>query len=86
MTEKSPLEKLTEAIQEFVVATKEEPVLLQSAVVVYEGLTYGEDSSEPSYSIDYSIAGISGSIASAVGLLVLGIDEIKKDLDDEDYE
>ena len=69
----TPVEKLAEAIQEFITATSDEgdeAAVLVSSVVIYEQVTYGEDG-EILRRVDYTVP-TPATYSSTIGLLHLG--------------
>jgi hypothetical protein len=77
--EQTPLDRLTIAVQEFVNATDPEaPVLIDSAVVVWETMVY-EDDGDLAYKVNYANAG-RASMSAAVGLLQIGLDQVLADI------
>lgn len=89
MTEASPaLQALGEAVQEFVNATSDEPLMLSQAIVIYEVVTF-DGNGDPTRAIDYACPTDNFSISGGLGLVDAGRFYVRRDIlgarsDDED--
>lgn len=84
--DQTPLERLNTAIQDFINEIDDEaPVLLDSAVLVWESMIYTDDG-DVARKINYANAG-RASMSATVGLLQAGSHQVLTDLtgnDDDD--
>lgn len=85
MTDLSPeVQAVREAIQNLINSIEDEPALLDSAVVVWEAVSFDEDG-ETQRRISYSVPTDNFSISAALGLIEAGGYYIRRDAlsDDE---
>jgi hypothetical protein len=84
----TPVEKLKNAIQDFAVQQSDIPVLIDTAVVVFEMVAFDPaDEGKPMRKIQYAVPTDNFSMSSALGLLAIGITLLERDvLDDQEDE
>lgn len=77
--ELTPLEKLGKAIQEFVNANADEPILVDQALVVWEEVTL-DDKGEARRRVLYSVPSDNFTLTGVLGLLRAGKYFIERDI------